>query len=49
MNITIKPRGKKEWTLTDSAVIVGNKEIYSYFYDNKLQSIKEEVNDKLSF
>ena len=30
-------------------IIVGNKEIYSYFYDNKLQSIKEEVNDKLSF
>ncbi|MBO5851934.1 MAG: hypothetical protein J6R29_06345 [Clostridia bacterium] len=30
-------------------IIVGNKEIYSYFYDNKLQKIKEEINDKLSF
>ena len=30
-------------------IIVGKKEIYSYFYDNKLQKIKEEINSKLSF
>lgn len=30
-------------------LIVGKKEIYSYFYDNKLQQIKKEMNDKLSF
>ncbi|MBR5439252.1 MAG: hypothetical protein IKV61_03440 [Clostridia bacterium] len=30
-------------------IIVGKKEVYSYFYDNKLQSIKEEINNKLSF
>ena len=34
-------------TLLDH-IIVSNKETYSYFYDNRLQKIKEEVNDKLS-
>ncbi len=30
-------------------LIVGKKETYSYFYDNRLQKIKGEINDKLSF
>ncbi len=30
-------------------LIVGKKEVYSYFYDNRLQKIKGEINDKLSF
>lgn len=28
-------------------LIISNKEVYSYFYDNRLQKIKEEIKDKL--